>query len=152
MVNDNELEGSGRGLIEAYPGTFLEELRKTTKILKQDNRCIGRDWNQAPPEHNSRALPVDHQLTRYFSCLQRGFEIHHHHRHHHHHHHHHLKAFFLAEFSFSFRSNIPQSCNFNQIFILTVYSLQYLESRLKCCYSEREKLHIICSCKERNKI
>jgi hypothetical protein len=31
MVDDNGLEGSGRGLIEAYPSTFLEGLRKTTK-------------------------------------------------------------------------------------------------------------------------
>jgi hypothetical protein len=84
MVNNNELERSGRGLIEAYPGTFLEELKETAKSLKQDNRCTDRDWNQTSPGHNSRVrfevfTPVTMKNAVYWdvapcrSCVNRRF-------------------------------------------------------------------------------
>jgi hypothetical protein len=39
MIAEVEGFGSGCGLIKIYPGIFLEDLRKTTKILSQDSWC-----------------------------------------------------------------------------------------------------------------
>jgi hypothetical protein len=32
--------------------------RKATRILRQDSRCFGRDWNREPPGLEARALPL----------------------------------------------------------------------------------------------
>jgi hypothetical protein len=51
------MEGSGRGLIFFnYPIICLEELRKTTKNLSQDNQSLGRDLNARPPEYDAGVL------------------------------------------------------------------------------------------------
>jgi hypothetical protein len=42
-----------------YHGIYLEELKKTTKNLSQDSRCLGRDSNRDPPEYMSEALPLE---------------------------------------------------------------------------------------------
>jgi hypothetical protein len=45
------MEGIGRGLIEIYPGIYLEGQRTTTKYLSQDSHCDGRDSEAPPPEY-----------------------------------------------------------------------------------------------------
>jgi hypothetical protein len=37
-------------------GIFLEELKKTTKHLSQDNQSPDRDLNPRPPEHEAETL------------------------------------------------------------------------------------------------
>jgi hypothetical protein len=41
-----------------HPGICLGTLRTTTEDLSQGRRCCGRDSNRAPPEYESRALPL----------------------------------------------------------------------------------------------
>lgn len=47
---------------------FWEGLRRTTKVFSLDIRCPGRDSNRAPPEYESRRLPL-HQPARFKSFM-----------------------------------------------------------------------------------
>jgi hypothetical protein len=58
IINWKDVKGSYSGLtLRYYPGTGLDGLRKTTKNFSQNSMCSGWDANQAPPAHNSEALP-----------------------------------------------------------------------------------------------
>jgi hypothetical protein len=39
-------------------GIYVEEGRKTTKILSQNSWCADRDSNQAPPEYKALAITL----------------------------------------------------------------------------------------------
>jgi hypothetical protein len=47
---------SGSKSNRSKPGICLDELRKTTKNLSQDNQYHGRNSNWIPPEHTLEAL------------------------------------------------------------------------------------------------
>jgi hypothetical protein len=49
MTNRKYPKESGPALIDAYPGTCVEGLRKTNKNLGQDILRPGRQWNWTPP-------------------------------------------------------------------------------------------------------
>jgi hypothetical protein len=53
-------EGCGRKRprtdLRYYRGICLEELRKTTRNLSQDGRCLGRGFNPGPPEYETGVL------------------------------------------------------------------------------------------------
>jgi hypothetical protein len=46
-----------------YPGICLDRLSKTTKILSQDSRSPGRDFNPGPPEYKVGALTTRSRLS-----------------------------------------------------------------------------------------
>jgi hypothetical protein len=55
--NGKDLEGSGNGLsLRYYPEIRLEELKKITKGLSQDNWSPSRDLNPRSPEFEARVL------------------------------------------------------------------------------------------------
>ena len=48
---------------KSYPDIWLEDLRKTTKILSQDRRSPGRDLDQGPPEQTSGIAACSESVT-----------------------------------------------------------------------------------------
>lgn len=63
---NNKLDRFGRKRLrpnQSYQQIFLEGLRKHTKSISQDNRCISQDSDKPPPECKSRELP-QHKTAR----------------------------------------------------------------------------------------
>jgi hypothetical protein len=66
------LEGLGRTdrnlMLRFYPGNRLEGLRKTKKIISQDNRSPGRDLNPGPPEYEAGMLTTRPRSSTKMLC------------------------------------------------------------------------------------
>jgi hypothetical protein len=63
-----------------YPSIFLQELRKTTKILSQDSWSLGRDLNPGLPEYEAGVLTTQPKRsinldlkTSYYDNVVRDF-------------------------------------------------------------------------------
>jgi hypothetical protein len=65
QLND-ELERMWEKVVMAF--ISLEGLRKTIKKKTQDNLCPSQDLNQAPPEHEPRAMP-NHSAASFNNLL-----------------------------------------------------------------------------------
>jgi len=58
LQNRMYLKEKGSGIIEGLPRHLPKGLAKFTKNLSQATRCPRGDSKGAPPEYNSRALPL----------------------------------------------------------------------------------------------
>jgi hypothetical protein len=45
--------------LRRYLEIFSEGRRRITKDISQDSWCNDREWNWAPPEYQSEALPLE---------------------------------------------------------------------------------------------
>jgi hypothetical protein len=67
----NDLEGSGRGLVEVFSRHLRLGNEQKHENLGQHRWCLGRDSSRAPPEYESRAL----SLLQSVQCNEINFAI-----------------------------------------------------------------------------
>jgi hypothetical protein len=81
MINEEDLEGGGRGLIEV--GLLSRHTSEGTEQNHEKSQNIhfpGRDSNQVPPENTFRTLPLYrpawYRLYYYIVCLMTLSQLH----------------------------------------------------------------------------